>query len=258
LKEPGLEEPALNETTSEAQNDRQQRLSQRLAKLATLQRTQKKNQSFQQWRDIFATSLDILGWPGQRSPDSLEYQQLQHWQELLTNFACMDRVAPPVSIDEALKRLTTLAAETVFHPQTPDARIQILGVLEAAGLEFDYLWVMNMDDRRWPEATSPHPLLPVSLQRQLAMPRACPERELSLSRQLFELFTRSATEVIFSYSKRDGDIHLQPSALLNGIADIDLPAIDSAHPWQDIIANNGELEIVDDSLAPPFAPLDGR
>jgi probable DNA repair protein len=90
------------------------------------------------------------------------------------------------------------------------------------------------------------------------MPRACPERELQLSRQLFDLFTRSGAEIIFSYSVRDGDIHLQPAALLNTLDAIDLPSSDGCHPWQGIIANSGALEIVDDSLAPPFAPPDGR
>jgi len=228
-------------------------LTQRLVNLATLQRSQRKALSFLQWRNVFSESLSVLGWPGSRSPNSLEFQQLRQWQDLLDNFVALDETCPPVPIEKALRQLAQLAAEHTFHPETPTSNIQILGVLEAAGLEFDHLWVMNMDNRRWPEATSPHPLLPVRLQRQLAMPRACPNRELMLARHLISLFGTSADNVIFSYARRDGDIHLRPTPLLGELPEAPFAEAASVHPWLDKLLDGNCLEVVEDAHAPAFA-----
>lgn len=248
----------LQSVESRCDDGPEQPLSQRLGKFATWQRTLKRTQSFQQWREVFSAGLDILAWPGRRTPDSLEFQQMDHWQELLSTFAATDRVAGPVDIQGALKRLDQLARDTVFHPQTPDSRIQILGLLEAAGLEFDYLWVMNMDNRHWPEPTSPHPLLPVGLQRQRAMPRSCPAQELQLSQELFELFAASAREIIFSHAQRDGDVHLQPASMAAGLPPVEFSEKPPGHPWLESLAASIALERVDDSRGPVFQPPEGR
>ncbi|MFA5630401.1 MAG: PD-(D/E)XK nuclease family protein [Porticoccaceae bacterium] len=233
-------------------------LSQRLVKLATLQRSQPGTLNFRHWRELFSECLDVLGWPGSRSPDSLEFQQLSHWQALLDSFAELDEICAPVSAHKALQRLEQLAGDHVFHPETPPSNVQVLGLLEAAGLEFDHLWVMNMDNRHWPETIAPHPLVPVSLQRQLAMPRACPERELALARDLITLFATSADNLVFSYAARDGDIHLRPSALLGDLPAAALAGASGHHPWLDLLADGNCLEIVEDARGPAYAAPQDR
>ena len=249
------------EETGLALGDGGANLSHRLSAVATLFRGQPRKAGFRHWREVFCQALDSLGWPGTRAIDSLEFQQLQQWWQLLDDFVLLERVAPAVGSQEALHRLTALAGDTLFHAEGEDTQVQILGRLEAAGLAFDHLWVMNMDDRHWPEAPTPHPLLPVALQRQLAMPRACPETELALSRELFALFRGSAREVVFSHARRDGDVDLQPSTLLEG-----LPATDPSpagepcrgHPWWPTIAASAALELVEDSSGPAFNPPQGK
>jgi ATP-dependent helicase/nuclease subunit B len=205
-----------------------------------------------QWREIFDHSLHLLEWPGERTPDSLEYQQLEHWQALLSDFAALDEVSDPVTLSGALQRLRQLATDTVFHPQTRNSRIQILGLLEAAGLEFDYLWLMDMDDRQWPQPTAPHPLIPVQLQREFAMPRACAERELRLGKELFQLFSRSADHIVFSYSCWQDDIQLQPSQLLANLPAAPFDGVRPRHPWTAVLQQNRRLEVVKDDRGPAF------
>ena len=62
-------------------------------------------------------------------------------------------------------RVKRLAAQTLFQPEAPDVPIQVLGVLESAGLEFDHLWVMGLTDEAWPIPARPNPFIPVALQR---------------------------------------------------------------------------------------------
>lgn len=208
--------------------------------------------SFSEWREHFNEQLAILGWPGERPLDSLEYQTHEHWQTVLDKLVSLDKVSPPVSVTEALALLRKLVAQEAFQAETPDAQVQILGVLEAAGLQFDHLWVLQMDDRHWPAATSPHPLLPVDLQRRLQMPHASPARELALANELFNLFAGSAGNVVFSHARQDGDIDLQPSAFLASLES--RPQIVEApyHPWIARIADSARLDVVDDSRGPPL------
>ena len=51
-------------------------------------------------------------------------------------------------------------ADTLFQPESPDAPIQILGVLESAGLRFDCLWVSGLTDEAWPLDAQAQPLHP--------------------------------------------------------------------------------------------------
>ena len=56
---------------------------------------------------------------------------------------------------EAFAFLQRLCATTLFQPESPDAPIQILGVLESAGLRFDCLWVSGLTDEAWPMQARP-------------------------------------------------------------------------------------------------------
>lgn len=185
------------------------------------------------WGSLFSAQLQILGWPGGRTLDSNEYQQWQHWRDLLDEFAALSAIAGPVAPAQALAQLRQMAAATIFQPQTADAPVQVLGLLEAVGLRFDRLWVAGMDASRWPQPPSPNPLLPVALQRQYGMPRSSAEQELHLAQALFENLRSGAAEVIFSHARRDGDGERLPSALIR-----DLP------PWSEPVENTaGQRQI---------------
>lgn len=177
-------------------------------------RHQPNTASFCYWAEEFAQRLDILGWPGARTLDSIEYQQHQHYLSLLEDFAGLDNNAAPLSASAALTQLTRMAQTTVFQAQSHDSQIQILGLLEAAGLEFDQLWIAGMDDRQWPQPTSLNPLLAVDLQQRYQLPRSNAKQELSLAKQLLRGFQHSSQQLVFSYATRDGDTDLEASRLL--------------------------------------------
>lgn len=224
-------------------------MSSRLEKFETLRREMPHSAGYRQWLAHFSAQLDVLGWPGERTLDSIEYQQQQQWLNLLERYQQFDQLAQPATLFQALRQLQQLASNMVFQPETPDAAIQVLGLLEGAGLRFDHLWVMGLDDRRWPQPLAPNPLLPFALQRALKMPKSCPQEELQLAQTQLAGFLGAAPEVIFSYSRFDGDQPLQPSELISGI-----PALDP-----DRLSNTGsgapspaQLETVDCEHAPPL------
>ena len=200
-----------------------------LIRFENLRRRASHRASYPAWQQLFGQQLAILGWPGSRPADSVEYQQLRHWEALLEQFAALQSVAPQPTIAEALQQLERLAQTTPFQAETEDSPVQILGLLEGAGLRFDHLWMMGMDDRQWPPTPEPNPLLPIELQRRHNMPRASAERELELAGKLLHSYRNRADNQLFSYCRFDGDAELSASALIADIADAEFaPPITTA------------------------------
>ncbi|MCW8886975.1 MAG: PD-(D/E)XK nuclease family protein [Motiliproteus sp.] len=163
--------------------------------------------------------LQALGWPGERVANSLEYQQIEQWYELLVNLGRFDSIVGEISQGEAYNLIRKETQATVFQAKTSESALQILGPLEAAGLNFSHLWVMGISDDRWPAPASPNPLLPIGFQRQLEMPHATPERELEFTAGLTQSFIDGAETVIFSHPARRDDQQLRASALIAEIPD---------------------------------------
>ncbi|MGZ8981874.1 MAG: hypothetical protein ACXW2D_14085, partial [Burkholderiaceae bacterium] len=91
-----------------------------------------------EWAALLMEALRTVGFPGVDSLDSTEYQTLARWQELMSEFAALERVQGAVDLRGAVARLSRLAAASVFQPEGGDPPIQVLGLLEAEGLEFDH------------------------------------------------------------------------------------------------------------------------
>ena len=172
------------------------------------------SQSGKAWAATLLSSLTAFNWPGPRALDSEEHQQVKQFITLLEQLAEADWLAKPLSRGEVLGWLRELASRQPFQPQTPESPLQILGTLESAGLAFDQIWVLGMDDSQWPPAPSPNPLIPAPLQRELQMPHASAERELAFCQSLTSNYLHAAKQVIFSYAGRDGDRELTVSPLI--------------------------------------------
>lgn len=181
------------------------------------------------WAGHLLTLFDTLGWPGDIPPDSSEYQQADRLRRAISEFSTLSRVRQRLRLAEAIHRFTQLCEDTEFQAQVPRTPIQALGMLEAAGLDFDGIWIMGMDDLTWPPAPAPNPLLPVSLQRELDMPHASAERELHFARQLLERLMGAAPEVTLSHPQREDERELRPSPLIAGIPVADVEDIALGH-----------------------------
>jgi len=213
-----------------------------------------REQSYSKWAQVFNELLILIGWPGERSLSSEEYQMVEHWLKLLEEFSTLDQVTKPTTIQNALATLHKMAGKAIFQPKTPDAPIQILGVLEAAGLPFDYLWVSGMDDMSWPPQPKPNPLIPKRLQRELHMPHATAERELIYCQQLIQQFKQSARELIFSHAEKNNELELQSSSLIRDIPEITINQLqlESYQSFAEKIFSVKKAEMFTDEQAPIY------
>ena len=209
-------------------------------------------QSPADWARAFGDALALLGFPGGRGLDSHEFQTLEKWHELLARLATLERVVPRLGFDAALARLGRMAAETLFQPETPDVPVQVLGVLEAAGLTFDHLWVVGLTDETWPPPPRPNPFIPLRVQQAAGLPSATPATALDFAQRLTGEWLAGGGELVLSHPCREGDRDLAPSPLIERIA-VGEPALPEYATWRDAIHRSGALERVSDGAAPPLA-----
>ncbi len=207
------------------------------------------------WVNSFQSLLQQAGWPGDRSLDSSTFQAIQAWKKMLSRFASLSQVTANLTFSQALKQLRQLAKSTLFQAQSKNEPVQVLGVLEAAGVKFSHCWLMGLHDAVWPPATSPNPFLPIELQRRYNMPHASAERELAYAEQISQRLFAAAPEVIVSYPQREGDSDLRPSPLI-----ADRPLLQQA-PWlekvpprfRDQLFQSAQLQQYSDWQAPELA-----
>ena len=179
-----------------------------------IRQTAKAKKTFAQWAEFFKQFTAQLGWPGLKQPNSLQYQQIQYWEKLLGFFSELDNLAIEISNSRALSDLQKLANEHLFHPQTGDAPLQVLGLLEAVGLQFDQLWITGMHSDNFPASGSINPVLSASYQRQHKMPFSVPEKELNIAKNLLSNFAINSNQLYVSYPITDGKTPLEQSPLI--------------------------------------------
>jgi probable DNA repair protein len=214
-------------------------------------------QSPHAWARHFSALLDAAGFPGERVLDSAEFQTRAKFYEVLGEFALLERVLPRMSCAQAIARLRRLCADTVFQPESEAAPVQILGILESAGLEFDHLWVSGLTDDAWPLAARPNPFIPVALQKKAGIPEAAADTALVLDRRITDDWLHAANEVIVSHPQREQDRELLPSALIESIpqGEVDLPEFAN---YRDTLYAARALENVADGVASRYAAKEVR
>jgi probable DNA repair protein len=225
-------------------------LAQRLSALAEFRKARLfGGQPHSAWARAISEALAVIGFPGERGLDSTEFQALAKWHEIVAEFAALDRVVPRSGYGDAVSRLRRMTADALFQPETPEVPIQVLGELEATGMEFDHLWVMGLSDETWPRGPRPNPFLPVELQRAAGVPQGSAAGMLELARRLTGEWLRCAGEVVLSYPQREDDRNFKPSSLIVAVPEQALPLPDYAS-YRDAVHGLRSIERNEDARAP--------
>lgn len=166
------------------------------------------------WAEAFSALLSAVGWTKafELKLSSPEFQALGAWKKALASLSTLDEVAGAITRVEAASLLRKLCVETIHQGESPDSSIQVLGLLETAGLSFDHIYLMGCHENALPPRPSPNPFIPLDIQRARSVPRSSSERELAFSRKIVDRLLSSARSVIVSYPLRsDGrDLLLSP------------------------------------------------
>lgn len=234
-------EASTQDNTDLTENDLQDGLHSPAQKLLAFRhalRKVKAQPSFAHWSQWLITQLTTLDWPGPRTLNSYEYQAVQSFFVVLNDMQSLDNVRRfgDVSLHSFTQQLNKQLAQTPFHVQTIQAPVQILGLMEAAGLPFDACWITNMNEQQLPASPNPNPFIPLELQTTYDTPRSSPAREYAYAQKLVEQLCQHTASIIFSYS-HNGENTVHPSPF---IADIPLHFSDSevVNERNDLSENN--------------------
>ncbi len=207
------------------------------------------------WARAFSELLFSLGWPGER-PGSAAWQAAETWHEVLGALAGLDAVAGTMDRRTAVRRLEHLARATTHQPEGPETAVQVMGLLEAAGLGFRHLWVMGMADTVWPPPPAPNPFLPFALQRDHGLPGATAEVQLAHAREVTARLLASAPDVVVSHSGTEADRKLSVSPLVAHLPEVEADALEPAPDRRYVRAMldlRPEPETLTDAQATPLA-----
>ena len=166
------------------------------------------------WAILIDTALEKLNWPGDIALSSDEFQLLNCWKELLNDLARLELVIPSMTPSEALNRLQLMVGETVFQAESEGAIVQLIGPLEAAGMQFDQLWVTGLSAANWPPAGRPSLLVSRDIQLEYRMPDASPDDTLEYANRVLQRLLASSEHCVCSYPKTDGDAEQSITGLL--------------------------------------------
>ncbi len=207
------------------------------------------------WVRVFNDLLEAIAWPGERPLSSHEFQARRAFLSELATFGRLDTVLGPINLNEALRRLRQLCRQRIFQPETRgQPSIQILGVLESAGLSFDAIWVMGMTDDVWPPAPRPNPLLPAEWLRQVGAPHASADVEIDFASRVHRRLLASAPCLIFSSAGMAGNRLLRPSPLVSHIPPALTPLPETHSLASSMAAQADErCEALEDAMAPAVA-----
>ena len=231
-------------------------------------------QSPEVWAGAFTRLLEVWGWPGDRNPDSAEYQQLQSWHSALDSLVSLRLVRPLMPRSEALSHVRRIIDGTSFQPETAETPVQVLDPHGAAAMAFDHIWMLGLSEESWPPRTRPNPFIPIPLQKKYGMPDADADSSLRQARHLQETLVRSTPRIILSHARMEGDRPLLPSPLLRGLpalavtktAETDGHSSGQAHKeemvqnlqsatYPQVIFDSRKIETITDTEAPSVSGL---
>lgn len=178
------------------------------------------------WAESLDQLLGRLGWPGRGSTDY--GGQSRVWQDALRELASLDATLPALDRTAAIRQLEQICRERIYQPGTPPASIQVLGLYEASGLQFDHLWVLGLHGDNWPPVAHPNPFIPGILQQQAQLPHSSPQRELEVAKTVTARLLGAGRDCVFSYTGQSEGEAVLPSPLLGNGA---TRRIDSVPGW---------------------------
>ena len=218
----------------------------------------RQQRSAYEWTEWLTDLLTNVGWAADGAHDSETWQALESWSDLLGVFARSGAVLKLISRQDALGSLMHLAQQRLFQPEGSEHGVKVLGVLEAAGHQYDALWIAGMAREIWPPVSRPDPFIPLRLQRRLQMPDSSAGRVLDYTRMLTERLMTSGTDVVISWPQELDGEPVSPSGLIGDLAATGGPEAALWPAWNQHAQQAGRTELLDNDPPPPLAKITVR
>ncbi|MFQ5465270.1 MAG: PD-(D/E)XK nuclease family protein [Thermodesulfobacteriota bacterium] len=185
--------------------------------LAFLDRSEGRREGAGFWATEFSALLKAVGFAERLSLASREYQARESLYEVLDGFASLDDITGKVSRRDGAELLTTLARGHIHQPETGEAPVQVLGLLESAGLFFDHVFLLGCHEYAMPSPAAPNPFIPVFTQKEKGTPGSSHTRELWLAAEAAARISESTEALTVSFPERADDRPVGVSPLFRAV-----------------------------------------
>lgn len=215
-----------------------------------------KNNNFKfypsEYAKIIMDSANSIGWPGIiRNISSEEYQAIQSFQNALYEINKLDIILKKIDITEYFITLKNYLNNVEFQIEVNEPKVNILGILEGAGLEFENLWFMSLNSDLWPEEPSPNAFLPNEIQRQFNMPHSSFEREYEFASKITTRILNNSKNITTSFYEYENQKQVYPSSFIENFVNKEyLKNQISSQTKSKSKENNDKLEKYEDYIAP--------
>ncbi|MET1256069.1 PD-(D/E)XK nuclease family protein [Aliikangiella maris] len=155
------------------------------------------------WIDVWRDILKKWGWMEQMILTESEQKQLTEFYQTLTQMSALLSLYAKSTQSEAIEFFQQLLQQAPFQLPSDRTNVHVLGVLEAAGLEFEQLILVGFDKNNWPQKASPNPFLPIELQQRYQMPGSSAEKEYRYALELSQSLLNSADDIWVTQSAEE-------------------------------------------------------
>ncbi len=203
------------------------------------------------WSEFFAAILRAVDWPGRAEVTEQEGKVIEAWSRAVSELGALGLVSSEVSYDIALAHLRGLLSSPGIERGDWSSPIQILDASEAAGLEFDSVFVTGLSDETWPPRLATYPLVPLKLQRAYDVPASSPEGAQQERQRMTASLFAAAPNTIATYSGRLSPL-AQPFVRRDRIPSVEWPGKLPRQSFMPVA-----LDEIEDTSAPPYEQNEG-
>lgn len=147
------------------------------------------------WRHM----LGLKAEGAEHSP--FEVTQINAMGEALATLAGLDHEGSEMAWSDFLAFLRQALTDKEIA-QTSAPQVSLLTIGEAPGLVFDHVFVLGMDEERWPQTAKPNPLIPVPVQQCAGIATASARQAFEESGRLWRHVVQSAPAVEASFARQ--------------------------------------------------------
>lgn len=184
--------------------------------------------SYDQWVAQIKQLMQKLGFPGPASLSSYEYQLIKRIFAALGEIAALDALKKhQVNFSDFEMALRLKLSTAIFHPEVKHPEVHIMGLMEAAGLQFDHCLIIGLTETALPSPAKPHPLLPITVQKKYNTPKSSAEREWQYAKAFLDALMQNTREISLSYHQLIATELAEPSSLIKEIASANGLAFDT-------------------------------
>jgi len=154
-----------------------------------------------------------------------EIRQMNAFREALLSLVAVDAVGGKLSWSGFLGLLQAACSEAQLSMPARYANVAVMPLEQAAGLRFDHVLVMGLDEDALPLPARPQTLLPAAIQKKYAIPMSSAKLAYEASLRLWQQLLESSAAIEVSYARLRDERELQPSSFLADMEVLDAPPV---------------------------------